>query len=181
MFAVVFGIAGNCDESPILSDAWSRWKSAEPLVVLPELRPRRARRAADEDIGMCLALLVLHADGIPDMSGNAATGKCAICTFARKSEHDESCWRRCWIAAKPGGIRHADWRRQVVGRCPASRLHPARRSCPPGRPRSSVHPGAGNRECRRRSSPSHSIRILRADLRCERAQNPAADLTRPTG
>ena len=56
----------------------------EILEGAPELLPARFGWAADEDVGMCLALLILHADGIPDMSGDAATGKCAICAFARK-------------------------------------------------------------------------------------------------
>ena len=63
---------------------------AETLVCLPELRPRQARRATHEDVGMILTLLVLDAKGIVVAAGQTTRGERPVDVFTRMTDDDQS-------------------------------------------------------------------------------------------
>ena len=56
--------------------------SAEVTMFLPQLRPRLARRPADKDVGVVLALFVAHAFRVAVVAGQAAAGEDALACSA---------------------------------------------------------------------------------------------------
>src|SRR5579863_9792880 len=85
-------------------------------MLLPYLRPRFARWAAHEDVGVVLAFLVLDPEGIPVVPGKAAAGEDFVGFVLGNAEGDDGGGLRGRIAAQPRRVCGADGRRQVVGR-----------------------------------------------------------------
>src|SRR6185312_3755674 len=88
--------------------------SAEALIFLPEFGPRKARRPANKNVGVVLALFIVQVRGIRHVCAQPAVGEHRVSVLQIESRNDERARRRCGIAAKPGGVCRADRRGQMV-------------------------------------------------------------------
>ena len=75
MLQAAYCLPADCDERSLEGDERC---SSVALVGLPERWPSLTGRPADEDIRVILALFVLHAEGIADVSGHLTACEVAI-------------------------------------------------------------------------------------------------------
>src|SRR3954467_15281501 len=108
MFALLFLVR---DEIMTVALQWVKDVSWLPEVAttLPELWPRLARIAAEEDVGMIFALLVLDAVAIGVVADEFATLKECVDVVAAETENDQGSRRRIGITAQPIRVGPTDW------------------------------------------------------------------------
>jgi hypothetical protein len=70
-------------------------------MLFPELGPRLAWRAAEEDVGMVLALFVRDAFGVAIVAGETALRENLIGLFCLKAKSNDGSRRWCGVAAQP--------------------------------------------------------------------------------